>query len=1320
MSVTIYDKTGKIKAEVSPNDSSTQSCQIQGDNVLTLSFTHFRHIELDVDDYADFMGERYRLTERYLPRQNARQEWVYDLKLYGVESMIKRLLVIKSVDGEESPVFTLTAPPREHVALIVGCMNRGMATGDWKVGQVDGTENIVIDYFGKYCDQALKEIAEKTGAEWWTEGQTVNVCRCEHGEPLTLGYCKGLTSIVPDTADNVKFYTRLYPVGSSRNIDPEKYGFSRLQLPGGLKYVEVNAERYGRVDHYEAEAFADIYPRRTGTVSGVRREVRKSEDGKDFAVWYFSDKDLPFDPNDYMLGGKVMRVSFQEGSELAGLGSEADGTYYFEVNFDSRTREFEIITIWPYDNDIQLPGETLVPKAGDRYILWNLRMPDEYYTLAEEEFLAAVNEYNAEHALDVSVYKAPTDHVWIENHGVELTVGQRVRLESREYFPETGFRDSRITRITRKVNLLSQMDIEISDALSRTSQQRLSDGISDVRSYAQSIARSVSLPDIIRTGDATKPTDNNLFSARRTQRDCLSRRQDDTAAGHITFERGMTAKDVTRHQAGARFGAYVEGRAGAAVDAAGNGEFESLTSRSFLKVWELIYNRLNAHEGNTSFADTGTVESAVANADGSVTAVMRRRWEGDFTAFQPGDVVYGYVNNLDNDGAREYYKAWAWVRAVDRAANRLTLAVYPDAEVPAGRNRPMTGGMVITRWGNNIEPNEVTAANRDYASFIVRRAGGYVNLRQRSFYISCDDGNIVELAGVRRPILERGNYGTVLGRIPAGLLPPETEELVASDQPYLYARGVVVQDLIRVNWQGAVRAEANYRGEWSAETAASETDYYRHDTGSYDTVTWQGALWQCVASRSRREPSDSNPSWLRMTGDSGEGQRRWKIEPSAPSVVWRKTLTHDPARLTCRVRLRTDMGEREFTSAYELAREGVRLEFLAEQWWKPYTAGSGGTLTLEDGTALTLEDGTAIELADGGIDLEAELDPRSSGVEFRLVDNDTVTGADIDIPAGSELATAMVPQIAEGTDGRDGKDGADGLPGREGLLLFPAGVYDSHTEYTSTGETCPVVLYNGIYYRLKVGKTFCANGNRKVNPALDSLLAGGSWVRFDTFDSVFARVVMADFGRLASAVFYGDWMISQQGRLVADDGTVSESTDGAGVSQFPAGKFLPNIALNFATGAGTFAGEIQTRFTEIGASVSAGRTAYSAAAGTYTVKDDLKLMHRGSSIKIALPRDERYVGARVTLCNVGAQFVTTGDDCRVTVTVTGGRRIYGNVTVNKGAGLSASAVGFESGVAEFIGIPSWTGAIDPDTGKTERYCDWLLVSTAAVKVRFTD
>lgn len=568
MLITIYDKVGNPKVELSPNDSSTQATEIQGDNVLTLSFTYYEHIDLDVDDYADFEGERYWLTEKYRPKQKSTKEWSYDIKLYGVESMIKRLLVIKTVDNEEEPVFTLTAPPREHVAMIVRCMNDGMGNiTDWKVGQVDGTENIVIDYFGKYCDQALKEIAEKVGAEWWVEGQTVNICKCEHGEPVFMGYDKGLTGIEPTTADNVDFYTRLYPVGSSRNIDRGKYGYTRLQLPGGQKYVEMNADKYGRVDHYEADAFADIYPRRTGVVSSVRSEVKTGEDGKPFTIYFFRDDSLPFNPNDYEIGGLVKRVSFQEGSELAGLGDEEDGTYYFEVNYNSDTREFEIITIWPYDDDTQLPGGTLVPKAGDKYILWNLRMPDEYYALAEEEFLTAVNKYNADHNLDLTVYKASTDHVWIEDNGIDLSIGRRVRLESEEYFPEFGYRDSRITRITRKVNLPSQMDIEIGDALSRTSMQRMSDSVSDAKSYARSIGESTALPDIIRTWDKTVPTDNNLFSARRSQREFISKNSPDRAKKKIIFEEGIDAGD------------FIAGAQGGTIDGKGNAELLTLVVR---------------------------------------------------------------------------------------------------------------------------------------------------------------------------------------------------------------------------------------------------------------------------------------------------------------------------------------------------------------------------------------------------------------------------------------------------------------------------------------------------------------------------------------------------------------------------------------------------------------------------------------------------------------------------------------------------------------------------------------------------------------------
>lgn len=567
MLLTVYDSNRQAKAVLSPDDSSTQVKAIQSDNVLTLSFTLYEYVALEVNDYVDFEGERYWLQERYLPDERNTQEWKYDVKFYGIESLMRRFLVLNVVDGDPEPVFTLTAPPREHMALIVKSINDGMGgVTDWKVGRVEGTENVVIDYEGKYCPDALKELVGKVpGAEWWVEGQTVNLCRCEHGEEVSLAYGKGLTELSRDKADGAKFYTRLFPIGSSRNIDPEKYGHSRLQLPDGAKYVDVNTEKYGIHHHYEKDAFADIYPRRVGTVTSVRSEEATGEDGNKFTIWYFRDDTLNFDPNTYELAGKVKRVSFQEGGELAGLGEEEDGTYYFEVNFDSDTREFEIITIWPYDDDTQLPGGNLIPKAGDRYILWNIRMPDEYYALAEEEYLTAVNKYNAENAIDVSVYKGPTDHVYVERNKIDLYPGRRVRLESAEYFPETGFRSSRITKITRKVALPSQVDLEIGDALSTGIMESLKGSIEEVRNYTKTAGSN--LPDIIRSWDNTLPTDNNLFSARRSQAEHLSKKKADRAKKKITFEEGI--------------GIGQEENGG--IDGKGNAELLTLVVREFLR-----------------------------------------------------------------------------------------------------------------------------------------------------------------------------------------------------------------------------------------------------------------------------------------------------------------------------------------------------------------------------------------------------------------------------------------------------------------------------------------------------------------------------------------------------------------------------------------------------------------------------------------------------------------------------------------------------------------------------------------------------------------
>ena len=68
----------------------------------------------------------------------------------------------------------------------------------------------------------------------------------------------------------------------------------------------------------------------------------------------------------------------------------------------------------------------------------------------------------------------------------------------------------------------------------------MNDSIGELKNYTKSKAEGAALPDIIRSWDKTLPTDNNLFSARRSQAEHISKKKNDRAKGKITFEAGAS------------------------------------------------------------------------------------------------------------------------------------------------------------------------------------------------------------------------------------------------------------------------------------------------------------------------------------------------------------------------------------------------------------------------------------------------------------------------------------------------------------------------------------------------------------------------------------------------------------------------------------------------------------------------------------------------------------------------------------------------------------------------------------------------------------
>lgn len=540
MELKIYNSTGALKLTASPNSTSTVTGEVMGEYAVSAAFTHTAFVQLDVNDYVLVEGVKYKLKAAYKPVKKNTQTFSYQVKFYAPIHDAEDALFLHEADGDTTTEFSYDGGPREHLQLWVDNMNR-IAGGDlWSIGTVITGENRTIDYRNVYCWEAAfgsNGIAATYDTELWADGYVVNLCKASRGEIVELGYQKGLTQLQPEENGEMRFFTRLFPLGSTRNIDPTKYGASRLQLPSREKYVDRNVDLYGVKEAWEEAAFADIYPKYVGSVTSVRSEQLTNEEGREYTVYYFKDSGMTFNPNDYEIPEYTKMLAFQTG-DLAGRGND-EGS--FEANWHADTQEWEIINVYP-DEETQLPGGMIVPQPGDTYIPWNFRMPDEYNTAAEEAYRQAVDDFLASYSFDPTKYTAPTDRHYIERNAVPLMVGQNVRLLSDEYFTG-GYKDTRITKVVRKLNDLCQATLTCTDKIGTGWKTSVDNQLSSLQ-YKLSKQAEQAVIDIIKTTDTKTPSDWNVFSALKSLAMFLRKDKDDTASGIITFLKGLLSDNI--------------------------------------------------------------------------------------------------------------------------------------------------------------------------------------------------------------------------------------------------------------------------------------------------------------------------------------------------------------------------------------------------------------------------------------------------------------------------------------------------------------------------------------------------------------------------------------------------------------------------------------------------------------------------------------------------------------------------------------------------------------------------------------------------------
>lgn len=376
-----------------------------------------------------------------------------------------------------------------------------------------------------------------------------------------------------------------------------------------------------------------------------------------------------------------------------------------------------------------------------------------------------------------------------------------------------------------------------------------------------------------------------------------------------------------------KFGEFIDSMIagkGAGIFPDGRGQFSRLEVRDALVVMRLIINEIQAMAGDFSFSDAGCIEKVEDLGDDTYKLWMEKRTEYDVTNFTENDIMYSIINNLLTGGT-DYYTSWFRCLTKNVNDNTLTVVLYPDSEVPGGKNYPPVAGYNVTRRGNSVLPDE-----------------GEVNERAQSWLLSSREGRIMFLANVYKPILEDYNYAISIGKFPnikaLDNLPVTTEDVG------VMAKTIVCERLYQYDYNGDVISNKVDRGEWSLTVAQSEQPYrfIQHDRLYPDgqhtfteleqhTVYHYGCKWGCLVDKTEDEPVWNSPSWSLLEGD-----KNYHLDFES-SNGWQFFIQQVNTDITAVV----SYGNRNITNVL-MATDGVEVEWLrdtgnipSDNSWKP-------------------------------------------------------------------------------------------------------------------------------------------------------------------------------------------------------------------------------------------------------------------------------------------------------------------------------------------------------------------------------------------------
>jgi len=403
---------------VSPLDSSEHIQVKQSEDLIRLNFRLNEYVAINVGDYISYdKTEQVYFIDREPSVIEREGEYNYECVFKGSIHQLRHTRIMLGYDYS----FPLTGNAKTLLEFVVENLNR--TGGGYTAGKYEETEDVIIEFNNWNGFEACNEICSKLGISWYMIGKQLNFGQrnFETAIVLQVGMNIGFTSLTRTSVESEDIATVVYGYGSSDNLPPrfneDKGGVTynsilnsdnRLYFKGvnGESKLEKNIDKFGRRELIVE--FNDIKAERTGVVTSL---------GDDMLTFY--DTEMDFDVNVQLMSGVAPKLKFSTGALM---------NIEFEFNYDHSTKRYMLIK--KTEDTGEFPNDTLKPKVGDKYKLYDIIMPQTYIDAATNKLKEATQEHINVSSTGLVNYEGEIDASFVELNKVVFDIGYLVRVVS--------------------------------------------------------------------------------------------------------------------------------------------------------------------------------------------------------------------------------------------------------------------------------------------------------------------------------------------------------------------------------------------------------------------------------------------------------------------------------------------------------------------------------------------------------------------------------------------------------------------------------------------------------------------------------------------------------------------------------------------------------------------------------------------------------------------------------------------------------------------------------------------------------------------------